>query len=172
MKNLSLNEIKKWNDFEDLVAAYFRQVKLDKEVNIESVEVQQTGTGGDGGRDILVSFIVNDSVMTFKRIWVVQCKFYNQDVSKSHLSDINIPSLIHQYAANGYLLICKKNITSTLSASFESLNKNCKFGYRYEFWNQNNLLGRIRLKEEVVKTFFPLHAKYLEKQETKKLKFT
>ncbi|MBN8650736.1 MAG: restriction endonuclease [Cytophagales bacterium] len=74
MKVLSLTEIKNWKTFEDLIANYFREVKRDNEFNIDDVIVQPTGTGSDGGRDILVTFTVDDSVMTFQRKWVVQCK--------------------------------------------------------------------------------------------------
>ncbi len=170
MTDLSIAEIKDWRTFEDLVAAYFKQVKEDEEFNVDSVDVQQTGIGSDGGRDILVTLTVDDSIKVFKRIWVVQCKFHEHAIGKSDLADINIPSLIHEYGANGYLLVCKHDISSTLSGAFENYNKNCKFGYRYEFWNQNNLFGRIRLREELITSFFPLHAQYLKSQEEKKLK--
>ena len=96
---------------EDLVADYFREIQKDKILSnsIKDIEVRQSGKGADGGRDILIIFQLTDSVITFERKWVVQCKFYKDDVSKSNLSDVNIPSLIHEYKADDYLLICRKS---------------------------------------------------------------
>jgi hypothetical protein len=55
------------------------------------VIVQPTGTGADGGRDILVTLTVHDSY-TFLPKWVIQCKFHDTDIGKGILSDINIPT--------------------------------------------------------------------------------
>lgn len=160
MKVLSLTEIKNWKTFEDLIANYFREVKRDNEFNIDDVIVQPTGTGSDGGRDILVTFTVDDSVMTFQRKWVVQCKFYNQDVSKTHLAGINIPSLIHQYGANGYLLVCKNGYTAPVSNMFEGLNKECHLKRSYLIWKGNDLLQRVRFKDKLVEQYFPKYSDY------------
>lgn len=165
MDTLSLEEISNWQCFEDLVADYFRAIKQDSEFNVDDVVVLQTGSGSDGGRDILVTITVNDSIMTFKRIWVVQCKFYNRDVSKSELTDINIPSLLHQYGAHGYLLVCKKHYTSRLSDMFEGLNAKCHFQRSYLIWNGNNLIKRVRLKSDLIETYFPKHNAYLKQKE-------
>jgi hypothetical protein len=161
MDRLSFDEIDNWQVFEDLVADYFREIKGDQEFNVTNVEVRQTGAGGDGGRDILVTLSVNDSIVSFERIWVVQCKFYARDVSKSHLFDVNIPSLIHEYGADGYLLICKNHVTASLSTMIENLKDNCRFKYHYENWNGTNFLSRIRMKPRLIENYFPLHNAYL-----------
>lgn len=126
---LDLHEIESGSEFEDLVADYFRQIKG---ANITDVLVQPSGDspGGDGGRDILVTFSLNDSIQSFKRIWVIQCKFHETPIGKSKISDVNIPSLIHEHGADGYLLICKTIANKRLTEQFENLNKNCKFGYK------------------------------------------
>jgi hypothetical protein len=167
MERLSFDEIDNWQVFEDLVADYFREIKGDQEFNVTNVEVKQTGAGGDGGRDILVSLSVNDSIVSFTRIWVVQCKFYGGDVGKRHLSDVNIPTLIHEYGANGYLLICKNHVTASLSAMIENLKDNCRFKYHYENWNGTNFLSRIRIKPRLIENYFPSHHAYLSAQENK-----
>ncbi len=120
--------------FEDLVADYFREIQKDKILgsSVKHIEVLQSGKGADGGRDILIIFQLTDSVITFERKWVVQCKFRRGNISKSHLSDVNIPSLIHEYGADGYLLVCRKSVNSSLTNMFENLRKNCRFGYSYE----------------------------------------
>jgi len=165
MEILSLEEITSWQSFEDLVADYFREVKNDNEFNINNVIVQQTGTGTDGGRDILVEFTMDDSISTFNRMWIIQCKFYKKDVNKSHLSDINIPSLLHQYGADGYLLVCKNHYTSPVSVMFEGFNKNCPFKRSYCIWSGQNLLGRIRLKENIVNNYFQKYSQYIKQEQ-------
>lgn len=165
MEILSLEEISNWQCFEDLVADYFRAVKQDSEFNVNEVIVQPSGSGTDGGRDILVTLTVDDSIMIYKRIWVVQCKFHNRDISKSELADINIPSLLHQYGAHGYLLVCKKHYTSPVSEMFEGFNKNCHFQRSYTIWNGNSLLKRVRLKTDLLEHYFPKHTAYLKQKE-------
>ena len=164
MDKISFSEISDWQAFEDLVTDYFRQVQNDKEFNVCSVEVQQTGAGSDGGRDILVTLNVDDSIQKFHRIWVVQCKFYERDVHKGDLADVNIPTLIHQYGADGYLLVCKKHLTAPLTNAFEELRKNCVLNYGYEFWNGTNFINRIRMKPSLIASYFPLHHQFLEQR--------
>jgi Restriction endonuclease len=154
--------------FEDLVADYFREIQKDKIIggSIKDIEVRQSGKGADGGRDILIIFQLTDSVINFERKWVIQCKFYKDDVSKSHLSDVNIPSLIHEYKADGYLLVCRKGVNSSVTNMFDNLRKNCRFGYGYEIWKGGELKRRIRdLGESLIQTYFPEHFEYLRKLE-------
>ena len=160
---LSLFEISDWQEFENLVADYFRMVKDYKGNDVFDVNVKLSGTGADGGRDILLTVLVRDSVVTFKRKWVVQCKFYSRSVSKSHISDINIPSLIHEYGADGYLLICKTTAQSELTKSFELLNQNCKFGYRYEIWTGNEFEARLFETKPLFEKYFPEYFNYQSK---------
>jgi Restriction endonuclease len=156
MERLSFDEIRDWADFEDLVAMYFRHQESDPANNVFQVEVLPSGKGSDGGRDLLVKFQVNDSVRPFFRLWVVQCKFYENDLKKSDLADVNIPTLIHQYKADGYLLVCKQGIVNTLATAFEDLNKNCRFGYSYVIWTGQDFISRIHVApKELRKQFFP-----------------
>lgn len=167
METLSLTEIPDWRTFEDLVAGYFTAVKNDNDFNAVNVLVEPSGTGSDGGRDILVTFTIDDSVMTFERKWVVQCKFRDDDINKSHLADINIPSLLHQYGADGYLLVCKKHYTAPVSDMLEGFNKECPFKRSYNKWNGSDLLQRVRLKAKLVEHFFPKYYAYSKLAEKK-----
>lgn len=156
MERLSFDEIRDWADFEDLVASYFRHQEAVPSNSVFQVEVLQSGKGNDGGKDLLIKFLVNDSVKPFLRTWIVQCKFYERDLRKSDLADVNIPSLIHQYGADGYLLVCKKGIVNTLATAFEDLNKNCRFGYSYVIWTGEVFKEKILLAPEaLLKQFFP-----------------
>lgn len=164
MEELSLDEITSWRTFENLVADYFREVKNDKEFNVEHVEIKESGIGKDSGRDILVKLTLNDAIVSFKRIWVIQCKFHKGNIGKAQIADVNIPTLVHEYAANGYLLVCKADVTSGLTESFEELNKKCKFGYKYICWSGESFLRRIQFKN-VAKKYFPKYADFLAKKE-------
>ncbi len=162
---LSYNEIESWEKFEDLVASYFREIKIEN--NIIDIKVKPSGTGTDGGRDILVTFRIADSLVSFKRKWIVQCKFYNRNLRKSDLSDINIPTLIHEYGAVGYLLICKERVTSGVSKMFENLGENCKFKYHYEFWHGSHFLDKIVTMNKLLQSYFPKYHEYTEEREKK-----
>ena len=155
--NLSFDEIATWQVFEDLVAAYFKFIQNDSSNNITEVRVEPSGKGTDGGRDILVTFRVSDSIDIFERKWVIQCKYYEKSLSKRNLASINIPSLIHEYGADGYLLVCKNGVTSSVSNMFENFRRNCKLGYTYEIWTGADFLRKIRLNNDILAEFFPLY---------------
>jgi predicted helicase len=131
---LSFDEIENHSQFEDLVVSYFEQLKNDTTNNISDICIKPSGLGTDGGRDILVTLRVNDGLVTFDRIWVIQCKFHNKSISTEAINDVNIPTLIHSYNGIGYLLVCKKKPTSKLTNFFESLEQNCRFNYKYTCW--------------------------------------
>ncbi len=141
--NQSLDDLKNWQEFEDLVKHYFEDIHIMSANGAKSVIVQSSGEGADGGRDLLVIFKSNDSVIEYERKWVIQCKFYERSVSPSDLADTNIPGLIHQYGAEGYLLICKKNVTSGTVRMFENWRKNCKFGYKYQIWTGSSFSKKV-----------------------------
>jgi hypothetical protein len=162
---ISYKEIKSWKEFEDLIVAYFKQLKIEK--GIVDVNVKPSGAGSDGGRDILVTFRINDSLVTFTRKWVIQCKFYNRNLKLSDIANINIPTLVHEYGANGYLLICKEHVSSGISKKFENLELNCKFKYRYIFWHGSSFLDKIITMDKLVKVYFPKFHAFTEKQEKK-----
>ncbi len=159
---LDFNEILDDKKFEDLIVSYFEDLKNEKENKIIDVNVKPSGTGTDGGRDILVTFKVTDTVMTFDRRWVVQCKFHTSDVSTDKIADINIPTLLYSYNASGYLLICRQKPTSKLTELFERLEKNCKFENKYSIWSGEQLkrLILVKSKKEILQQYFPRYFSY------------
>lgn len=159
---INLDEIKSDEQFEDLVIAYFEDLKNEGIHNIKTVKVKPSGTGTDGGRDILVDFTISDNITTFERRWIVQCKFHNRNISTSKIADINIPTLIHSYKASGYLLICKKRPTSKLTDMFERLNDKCKMKYTYLIWSGEQLKSTIltKSKPNILRQFFPSYYTY------------
>lgn len=159
--NLDLKEIKNGDKFEDLVISFFEDIKNETN-SISKVEVKPSGTGADGGRDILVSFIVTDGILDFERKWVIQCKFHNKNISTKCINDINIPCLIHSYKASGYLLIVKERPTSKLTDMFERLEQNCIFDYRYMIWSGEQFKRVILAKSipTILEQYFPNYYKY------------
>lgn len=159
--NLDFEEIPNGNKFEDLVISYFEDLK-NEDNNISKVKVIPSGIGTDGGRDILISIEVTDGINSFKRKWVIQCKFHKKNISTSNINDINIPSLVHSYNASGYLLIIKEKPTSKLTDLFERLNNNCKFNYNYVIWSGEQFKRLIITKSipTILKQFFPNYYKY------------
>lgn len=159
MKSLSFDEIDE-DKFEDLTAAYFRTLKDDSDSKIVEVEVFKSGKGADGGVDIAVVYHFTDNIKIFKRKWLIQCKFHDENISTNKINSVNIPTLIHSKSANGYLLICKKGPTSKLTNFFEDLNENCKMRYKYHCWDGNEFLGKINLKPNLIEQYFPNHFEY------------
>ena len=53
---LNLAEIETWQEFEDLIAAYFRDIHKELSNDVREVFVEHSGIGSDGGRDILLTF--------------------------------------------------------------------------------------------------------------------
>jgi len=164
--HLTFDEIADGDHFEDLVADFFRTLTSGNENNITNVEVYPTGTGTDGGRDILIEFDLSDDIKIFKRKWVVQCKFHDATISPAAIQTVNIPTLIHSYGASGYLLICKKRPTSGLTSLFERLNNECKNNYKYECWNGNLFLSKLIMKENLHPLYFPKYNSYINSFKT------
>ncbi|MFK7799082.1 MAG: restriction endonuclease [Aureispira sp.] len=160
----SLDEIKDWKDFEKLIEDYFRIIVNAQENNLTEVKVEPSGEGSDGGRDIFLTFRVNDSVVTYERKWVVQCKFYSKNLSLKNLATVNIPSLIHMYNADGYLLVCKPGVTAKVTEMFEQLRRKCSFKYDYEIWDENTLISKLMVQPDLIRKFFPDYQDYLRKK--------
>lgn len=72
---LSLEEIEGGENFEALVAEYFRGTDDTQNSITTFVRVRKSGIGPDGGVDILVDFTIDDHIKSFNRKWLVQCKF-------------------------------------------------------------------------------------------------
>lgn len=162
---LSLNEIKDHKQFEELLVSYFEDLRNEQGHNIVDIDVKPSGIGVDGGRDILVTFRVSDGISSFTKVWVIQCKFHNADISTNKLGDINIPTLLYSYKASGYLLVCKQKPTSKLTELFERLEKSCRFENKYIVWSGEQLVRSILAKSnrKLLQQFFPKYFKYCVK---------
>jgi hypothetical protein len=156
MPELSFNEIKDWKQFEELVVAYFRSFAELPGSKIVSVKADPPATGQDGGIDIIVDFLMTDFIQEFKRRWVVQCKYHNQAISPSKISDVNIPTLIHSFNACGYLLVCKERPTTKLTELFGRLKEKCSHKYDYMIWTGEEFRGKLLSAPSILhEQFFP-----------------
>lgn len=169
-RTIDFEEIPNWQGFENLVADYFRRIK--KARDIKSINVEPSGEGTDGGRDILITFQLSDSIITFERKWVVQCKFYNRSISKAELSKINIPTLVHEYKADGYLLVCKGEVTSNVTTMFENLRERCRMGYSYMIWTGNEFINKLYIlpARPLIQKHFPEYYEFLQSKERRQKK--
>lgn len=163
---LSLEEIRDGIQFEELVAGYFRDLQaVYGHVGCKDVDV--SGEGTDGGKDILVKLELNDGLTFWQRTWVVQCKFRGRSVSLADIGDHNIPALVHSYGAHGYLLVVRGKVTSKLSSMFERLRSNCRFGYEYRIWEGSHLVERLQMRTHLIQQFFPEHSLFLDSKKEK-----
>ncbi len=161
---LDLDEISDGEIFQDLVVAYFEELKEKTNNEIIDVTIKPSGIGVDGGRDILVSIKIFDGVTMFERRWVIQCKFHDRNISTSEIADINIPTLLYSYKASGYLLVCKQRPTSKLTDLFERLEAECIFGNKYMVWSGDHLKKWVLTsKEEIIKLYFPKYYNFINK---------
>lgn len=154
MNRIDFSEIKNWEQFEDLTAEYFNEIRHLEGNNLTEVFVEPVGKGADGGRDILLTFRFHDSIIPFERKWVVQCKFY-ETLKKSHLDKINISILIEEYRADGYLLICKNSTSNGVTTTFENLRKNCRRNYNYVIWNGSSFINKLYKTNGLQEHYFP-----------------
>ena len=166
MKQIDFIEIGKWQRFESLCADYFREVLNRKENNLIDVQVDQGGIGPDGGKDILLKFRLNDSICSFERIWVVQCKFY-EILKKSNLDKINIERLLKRHKAIGYLLICKNTYTNGVKEEFDDLCKDCSSGFEYKIWNGDFFARQLYTENNLHQHYFPKYFHYSQLQNKK-----
>ncbi len=167
MNQISFEEISDGDQFEDLVAEYFRELKKDSENNITNVKVLASGIGTDGGKDILVEFELSDEITVFKRTWIIQCKFHKGTISPSQINKINIPTLIHSHNATGYLLVCKSRPTSGITDLFERLNENCTNGYHYECWSGSQFINKLMIMDQIHGQYFPEFHAYINSKSPK-----
>lgn len=160
--NLDFNEIANGAQFEDLVVSYFEDLRNEGGHDITNIEIKPSGTGTDGGRDILVTFQISDFLSSFERKWVVQCKFWNADISPAALANDNIPTLLYSYGATGYLLFCKQRPTSKLTQLFERLEVECRLKNKYMIWSGEQFKRVILAKSEptILRQYFPRYYKY------------
>lgn len=147
-----LHEITDGNFFQQIVAEYFRSLKKEKQdFHIADIDVDDSGIGCDNGCDILVDFHFEDAIGKHTHRWVIECKSQKRAVGNSHINTNNLGAIIKRKKANGFLLVCINDATSSLKELINGL----KDDYRIEVWNGVQLWHKFIASESFLKSFFP-----------------
>jgi len=154
-KNKSFIPIHDINDgytFQQIVAEYFRNLKNEKQdFHIAGIDVDDSGVGCDNGCDILVDFHFEDAIGRHSHRWVIECKSQKQAVSNRDININNLLGIIKKRKANGYLLVCKNNATT----SAKELLNGLKNEFDIEVWNGAQLWGKFIGSKRLIHSFFP-----------------
>jgi hypothetical protein len=162
-----LDEIKDGQRFQQIVAELFRCLKTEgHNYTIADVSVMDSGIGQDGGCDILVDFVFEDIITEHKHRWVVECKCYEKSVGCKDINTNNIDIILNSKDADGYLLVCKKDASSSLKRLFDANNERKK--KKYIVWNGDQLWHLCIQFQSLIKAFFPnYYFQYFVKDEPK-----
>lgn len=151
-----LDEITDGHSFQRIVAEYFRCLKNESNgYSISNIVVKDSGIGPDDCCDILVEFFFEDVIDSHSVRWVVECKCHTKNIGERDIDGQNIELILKQHNATGYLLVCKKDASTSLKRRFDSLNE--KGTNRYVIWNGHQLWHKCIEFESFIKAFFPLY---------------
>jgi hypothetical protein len=75
--------------------------------------------------------------------------------------------LIHEHGADGYLLVCRRDVSSKVREMFKGLKDNCRFSYNYEIWTGNEFKDKILLHEKLIQKYFPEYWVFTQKVKDK-----
>jgi hypothetical protein len=147
-----LHEISDGYYFQQIVAEYFRSLKKERQdFHISDIDVYNSGVGSDNGCDILVDFHFEDAIGKHTQRWVVECKSKKRNVGNSDLNLNNLSAIIKSKKANGYLLVCISDATTSLQELM-----NCfKEEFKIEIWNGTQLWRKLVGIESIIKSYFP-----------------
>ena len=160
-----LDEITDGHRFQRIVAELFQCLKKEKHnYSIEDVEVNNSGVGSDGGCDILVEFFFEDIIAKHSHKWVVECKCHETSIGINDINTNNISMILNNKKADGYLLVCKKDASSSLIDMFNKNNENSE--KKYYIWNGDKFWHLCMNFHSLIKAFFPKYYKnYVAKDE-------
>lgn len=155
-------------DFEKLVEALFHAMEVPiggqvpkTELPNPVISVQPSGRGPDQGRDLLITTIVNDGIVSRQFKWVVQCKHFAKAGKSVQLSDFrndaSFRDTVDHHQANGYLLVCSTVPATNLQSRFERLTAQSNNRYLFIIWSGTRVREELSRHPEVMKVFFPEH---------------
>lgn len=148
-----LDKIKDGHDFQRIVAEYFRCLKKESNgYSISDIHVEDSGIGPDDCCDILVEFFFEDVIDSHSIRWVVECKCHKKNIGERDIDGKNIDMILKQHNATGYLLVCKRDASTSLKRRFNSLNANGT--NRYKIWNGHQFWHKCIVFESIIKAFF------------------
>lgn len=155
-----LDKINDGYEFQRIVAEYFRCLKREKhDYQLSNIKVEDFGVGPDNGCDILIDFFFEDPIEEHKTRWIVECKSQTKAVGGRDINIDNVQTLLDANDANGYLLVCKSDATSSVKQRFRALNS--KGNKSFRVWNGTQLWYEISQREPILEAFFPSYYKAL-----------
>lgn len=146
-----LHKIPDGNQFQQIVAEYFRSLKREKQdFHIADIDVDDSGIGCDNGCDIIVDFHFEDAIGKHTHRWVVECKSQKKAVGNRDINSENLGLIIDNKNANGYLLVCVSDASTSLK---QLLNNNKKV--KSVVWNGSQLWHKLVGSKKILQSFFP-----------------
>ena len=148
-------------DFSELPKDGVKFEQLIRELLVlEGFEVHWTGVGQDGGRDLVVIEKLKGRLSERDRKWLISCK-HNANSGKSLGRDDagNISEDCKAIGAEGYILVCSTQPTSSLVKRLEEIQQNQNI--LTKFWDSIEIENRLSKPNtfKLIHTFFPKSAK-------------
>ena len=148
-------------DFTELPEDGVRFEQLIRELLIlEGFDVHWTGVGPDGGRDLVVTEKLKGELSERDRKWLISCKHKaNSGKSLGRDEAGSISEDCRAIGAEGYILVCSTQPTSSLVTRLEEIEKNQ--GIITKFWDAIEIENRLSKPNtfKLIHTFFPQSAK-------------
>lgn len=94
-----------------------------------------TGTGPDGGRDLVCTEIASGQIGSFERKWIVSCKHKRSPSAAVGIGEVsNIIDLCRANRASGYLLVCSTHVSSAVALRLAELSSEAN-GIIARYWD-------------------------------------
>ncbi len=160
-----LDEITDGHSFQRIVVEFFRCFKTESHnYSIVDVNVEDSGIGTDGGCDILVEFVFEDIISKHTQKWIIECKCHKRAIGVKDINANNINMILKGKKADGYLLVCKKDASSSLKKLFKENNE--REEKKYYVWNGDQFWRQCIKFKSLIEAFFPdYYNKYVAKDE-------
>lgn len=131
------------SQFEDLIHDLYQKDGFDV--------VFHAGEGPDGGRDLIISKTIDDSVKSTTKTYVVQCKRHKTTVNKEHVKAIR--DTVDSFKANGYILAVTSKVSEPLLDEMRRLDQSGKVTCRALL--PREIHERIVKHRDVFARYFP-----------------
>jgi hypothetical protein len=153
--------------FESLIAAIFSakilrpaidENPVPDSLNHTVVEVSHTGRGADEGKDLMLTTLVSDCIITRPFKWLVQCKHKaksKRSVQINDFKDGSFVDVVRQHGADGYLLVCSTRPARNLHSRFEALTDDSSNSYPFVIWDGTRVCEEAHRHPRVIELFFP-----------------
>lgn len=148
-------------DFKELPEDGVKFEQLIRELLVlEGFETHWTGVGQDGGRDLVVTEKLKGDLSEHERKWLISCKHTaNSGKSLGREQAGNISEDCRAINAEGYILVCSTQPTTSLVTRLEEIEKNQNIITKV--WDSIEIEKRL-LKPNtfnLIHTFFPESSK-------------